>query len=300
MLVVSVAVNVSVLHQFTPGTWVENIAARRSNGHVFVVLFDRPEVYEIDPIVSPVSARLVATFPNATGIQGIVETAEDGVFAMMPFAGSDYSLWTVDADANTAAEVIAHIPDAGTLNGLTKLGDNGLLLASDTKMGRIVRLDLRTRSSSIALADDTMIGLPVLGVGINGLRYSPTTSTLTYTNFYKGIVCRVPVFLSSSIFNPLGPIQILASGLVFLDDLAVDEDGTAYVMQYFAGSIAKIGADGMVETIAGGLDFPTSAAIGHDEEGRRVLYVSSTGNPVGMVAKGFFEGGKVYTVVLDD
>jgi hypothetical protein len=261
------------------------------------VLFDRPEIHEINPFATPPTAQLLARFEGQNGIQGITEYKPD-CFAVMPFQGSAYSLWTVDltSDELVKTEVIRKIPDAGTLNGLTTLSTS-VLLASDTTNGAVVRLDLASGSASIAIKDDTMVGVPFAGIGINGIRARGTT--LYFTNFFKGLLCRVPVHPVSGTMT--GPVQVIASDLGILDDLAIGaKDGQpSYVMQYLAGSIARAEDDGSVETVAEGLNYPTSAQVGRMEKDRNVLYVSSSGNPLGPTLRGFFEGGKVYSVELN-
>ena len=214
----------------------------------------------------------------------------------MPFQGSDYALWTVDLrDGMRMTEVIPRIEGVGTLNGLTRLAD-GVLLASDTKLGAVIRLDLRTRSAKLVVEDETMIGLPLVGgAGINGIRVHE--GYVYYTNFLKGILCRVPVHPVEA--TRTGPVQVLASGLGVLDDLAVTGDGVSYVMQYFGGTVARVGLDGGVDVVAGGLDRPTSAQFGRTVKDAKTLYVSSSGNPLGTVFKPWFEGGKVYAINLD-
>ena len=88
-----------------------------------------------------------------------------------------------------------------------------------------------------------------------------------------------------------------------MDDLAVNEaTGEAYVMQYFAGTVSKVRSEGSWEGIAEGLNRPTSAVIGRNTEGRKVLYISCSGNPLGLapILRGWFEGGGVYAIDLEE
>lgn len=226
------------------------------------------------------------------------------VFAVMPFRGSEFAVWTVnlaiaggegDGEGEGAKrEVIHRVEGAGMLNGMTRLRD-GVLLASDTKRGSAVRFDISTRTYEVAIEDPTMDGgVPFLGMGINGLRVHD--DHLYYTNSFKGLVCRVPIHPIHG--TTLGPVQLLGKGLKMLDDLAIDDEGTAYVMQWIDGSVVRLPLEGDVQTIATGLDHPTSAQFGRTERDRRVLYVSASGNPLKLALKGFFEGGKVYAVPL--
>lgn len=296
--VLIVAASLSTIYRFPSGSWVENLAVR-SNGKILVVLFSQPEVYEINPFRHPPTAELIARFDNAIGVQGIAEL-EDGldVFAVMPLTGSTYSLWTVDVRAwddgrreTVKSEVIKRIEGVGLLNGLTRFTESELL-ASDSNMGTVVSLNITSRTSSVVLKDETMLGIPLIGAGINGLREH--SGNLYYTNLFKGIVCRIPIDSLDAIQS--GPVQIIGSGLGLLDDLAVGDDNSIYVAQYLSGSVARLDQNGSVQTVAQGLDQPTSAQFGRTVEDRNILYVSSSGNPLGVIFRGAFDGGKVYAI----
>ncbi|KIW05179.1 uncharacterized protein PV09_03728 [Verruconis gallopava] len=286
--------NVAKLYEFPRGAWIENIAVR-GNGNLVVVRFDQPEVFEIEMDVSPPRSRLIARFEEYKGIQGIAEIEPD-IFAVMPFKGSTYSLWTVNLGSEgLKTEVISHIPDVGMLNGLTKLSPS-TLLASDTKRGAIMRLDIARKSSSTAIKDDSMAGLRFLGIGINGVRVRD--SMVYYTNLWKGTLCKISVNPITA--TQIGTPQVVATNLGILDDLAIDKDNQQlYVMQYLAGTITRVQEDGTKEVVAKGLKYITSAQFGRREKDRNVLYVSSSGNPLGQAFKGAFEGGKVYAVHLE-
>ncbi len=259
--------SVSTLYEFPSGTWVENIAVR-SNGNLLVVLYSEPSVYEINPFESPATATLVAHFAGFTGIQGIVETTPD-VFAVMPFASGKYSLWTFDLSLGTQNEIIAMVPGAGLLNGLTKLSDT-ILMASDMKYGAVVRFDLTTSSSAVTIKDDTMAGLPLnIGVGINGIR--ARNNTLYYNNSAKASSA---VLMSTPVAGTaIDKAQIIAGGLGFIDDLALGaEDGdSAYLAQYLGGKVVEVRSDGSIEEVASGLNFPTSAAFGRTQSDSRTV-----------------------------
>jgi hypothetical protein len=163
--------------------------------------------------------------------------------------------------------------------------------------GKIVRLDVPARSANVVVEDETMVGLPVVGAGINGVRVQG--GSVWYTNFFKGILCRVPLHPVQA--TRLGPVEIVAKDLKILDDLAVSDDEldpTAYVMQYLDGSVARVHLNGSSEVVATGLDRPTSAQFGRTARDRNVLYVSSSGNPLGPTLRGVFDGGRVYAVDL--
>src|SRR5436190_22690083 len=106
------AESVTPLYQFPLGSWVENISIR-PNGNILLTRLDVPELWEINPLSRSTSynARLVYTFPNATGLTGIAEVAPD-VFAVTAgdttnpagHAGA-FSIWKVrmNGQGNAAA-----------------------------------------------------------------------------------------------------------------------------------------------------------------------------------------------------
>jgi hypothetical protein len=274
---------VSTVYQWPSGTWVENIAVR-ANGQLVVIHYSAPEMYVVDPFASPPTAKLVARVDNATGIEGLAEVYPD-VFAMMPFKGTDFSVWTVDLAGDTpkSTEVIANVPGAKALNGLTKLSD-GVLLATDTKRGGVVRLDLKSNSASTLMTD------PSMGFGINGIR--ARDNTIFYTNSLKGTLCSMPINHISG--SSTGSARVITSSLgTGLDDLAIGqtEDQPTMVMQWLAGEVLAVDRDGSKKTAAKGLNWPTSAAWGKGD----TLYVTTSGNPIGQSLK-TFPGGGIYAI----
>jgi hypothetical protein len=71
-------VQITQIHQFEKGAYVENISVR-SNSNLLVTRLDTPEVYEINPSAKNVS--LVHKFKGYSRVSGIVEIKDD-IFAV--------------------------------------------------------------------------------------------------------------------------------------------------------------------------------------------------------------------------
>ncbi|KAK2030013.1 hypothetical protein LX32DRAFT_651854 [Colletotrichum zoysiae] len=163
-----------LVHQFDNGFWAENIAVR-SNGKLLITMIaPYPQVYQLDPLAPNPAPELITTFPNHLAALGIDEINPD-VFAVVannfttsaggstPGSNTIYSLdmRTYDADGKVNVSVLAQIPDAVFLNGLTTIkgGDGGKFLTSDSFKGQIFEVDIKSGSSKVWL-DDPILHFP--------------------------------------------------------------------------------------------------------------------------------------------
>lgn len=287
---------VTKVYQFGTGTWVENIAVR-SNGNLVVVLYDRPEVWEVNPVLKNAEPKILIRFEDATRTTGITQSVADNFIVVVSMQAGDFSVWNLDLTTQliNATKVIASVPDAGSLNGLTTLSPT-IALAADTGKGVVHRLDLARGEATVALRDPTM-SLPLVGGGINGVRYR--AGFLYYTNSLRGILARIPIDATSAYAT--GPAEILASGLIGIDDFALgDSDGEFFVMDWIRSRILKVTSRGTIEVLATGSDgvaWPTSAQLGTTDADRDMIYVTSSGNPAALVF-GKLEGGKILAIKL--
>ncbi|KAI4205040.1 MAG: hypothetical protein LQ350_000667 [Teloschistes chrysophthalmus] len=144
---------VSTLHEFSPGTWVENLAVRSTNNHILTTFVSAPQVVQLSPS-SPIPPQTIATFPGYTSTLGIIEAERDifyvvaGNFSLKTFTPTigSWSVFRLDfrdcdpqshhpnnnnnnnnnpssAAKNSAPKItkIADFPTAGLLNGLAIL-----------------------------------------------------------------------------------------------------------------------------------------------------------------------------------
>jgi hypothetical protein len=288
--------SITQVHQFGKGTWVENIAVR-SNGNLVVVLYDRPEVWELNPLVPDAEPKMLIHFEGATRTTGITEPIADNFVVMVAMKAGGFTVWNLDLTSlqTNATKALNTVPGAGALNGLTTLSST-VVLAADTRKGVVHRFDLAKGESTIVLRDPTM-SLPLVGGGINGVRYR--AGFLYYTSSFRGTLARIPIDATSA--EATGPAEVLASGLIGLDDFALGRSHDEFlVMDWIRSKILKVTIGGKVHVVATGADgvaWPTSAQFGRTDADKNTIYVTSSGNPIALVF-GKFEGGKVLAVKM--
>jgi hypothetical protein len=120
----------------------------------------------------PCSAELAHTFGNATGLEGIAEIRPDfyaivaGIIPLADPAASrgSFVTWEVNMTPSTpSATIIAPIPKAGMLNGMTTIEDSSLVLIADSRNRVTWHLDTISKAYSIAISDPTMLVTSSLG-----------------------------------------------------------------------------------------------------------------------------------------
>jgi len=311
---VQLAARVSKVVQFPNGTWLESLGCRQ-NGKLIFALIDRPEVWEVDP-KNP-APRLVYQFPNATRTSGIVEILPD-VFAVtvgnvpgLAISGGTWAMATMDFNSpDVKVKIVApNIPGAQFLNGLTLLSPRSVL-ASDSAVGGVYRIDIDTGKSEVVLKDKTMA--PVLiPLGVNGVH--ALKGYLYYSNTVQSKLARIPIDNSSG--APAGSAEVLynASDYFGADDFALSADGqTAFATVQLSNSIFSIDLTKKRmnrkkivsgSAIVGGLVGPTSVVFDRlDSRGKR-LYVSTNNGAIsfalGTLLATPMEGGSLFAVELD-
>jgi hypothetical protein len=273
----------TTVYQFGNGMWVENIAVR-PNGNLVLVLYDRPEVYELNPFTK--TPKLLHRFPNATSMTGCVETNPD-TFAVMAKTKQGFSIWTLglSSSAPVIEQVIPNVPDAGALNGLAALSPT-ILLASDTTKGVIFRLDLAKRTSSVAINKDQ------IGFGVNGIR---VRGNYLYFANSIGPFSKIPIDATTGAAT--GAAKVIAKPGIGMDDFALGRGDEAFVMNWTGGKVLRIDGAGKVTTVAK-TSWPTSGQFGRTKADEGTLYVTSSGNPLGSIASSFFAGGSVVSLTV--
>ncbi|EKV16467.1 hypothetical protein PDIG_20600 [Penicillium digitatum PHI26] len=239
------------------GTWFENLAVR-SNGNLLATRIDSPELWSIVPSNNSSSqlghGSLLLTFPNAMSTLGITEIDHD-VFAVI--AGNvslpsivsttgSFAVWTVNLNSATPeAKVLASLPGGQFLDGMTKFGDD-LLLISDAHKGTIWRLNITTGESSVAMSGAAM--LPAAGqairIGVNGLKV--LKNYVYYTSTTQEIFARIPVDENAT---AVGPMELITSGFSF-DDFILTANGTAYLSANTQNEVIQISPEGRVRLLA--------------------------------------------------
>ncbi|KZW03545.1 hypothetical protein EXIGLDRAFT_721758 [Exidia glandulosa HHB12029] len=283
------SITVREVASFPVGTWLENLAVR-ANGQLLVTHLDVPELWSVDPLTGH-SVRL-AQFPGVTSAFGIAEVAHN-VFAV---ATGNYStatgatpgtsaVWSVDLrHLNANVTKVADVPQAGILNGIVPSPDGRGILAADSVVGAVYRVDLHTGKSSTVLSG-TAYEAPanaVLPLGVNGVHiFSRSSSpTLYFTNTGAGTFARVAIHQNGT---AAGDVEVVKDGLELPDDFALaPSDGSAVVTLNQVRSLITISVHGERVQVAGGsnsTDFatPTAVQFGRTLFDRTTVYVTTGG-----------------------
>ncbi|KAH0438414.1 hypothetical protein CcaCcLH18_03401 [Colletotrichum camelliae] len=189
----SAASAVSQLWNFTDyAVTIEN-SALRSNGQLLLTTFDNGSLYTLDTLTNGSQAELVTKLPGATAIGGIAAISADKFAILGGVRGNNYSytnesVYTVDfSDGDSAkptVNVVARLPDAVMLNGLASLPSKPhIVLATDSRLGSIFRIDTQTGASEVAITDD-LFAAPAnatIPIGINGIKIADGYAYFTNT-----------------------------------------------------------------------------------------------------------------------
>lgn len=311
------------------GTWIENGASRPDGSILFTSLNAPGGLHTINPLTESGPTLVTNAFDGLNSTLGIVETVPDTFYVI----ASNFSLglttlgtqegtntiYKVDLasckDGRTSPKVklLARMPRAKFLNGLTKFNDS-LLLAADSDLGLIWSISTKSGKVAIAARDRLMAPSPPpnsdFREGINGVR--ARGNTVCFTNSQQRIFGRVE--LNNNAKQESDAVQIATpapeNGVVTdWDDFALDGKGTfAYVATLAGNSIQRISLQtGDVSIIAGGLNDtaiagPTSAVFGRSTDGSGVLYALTTGGvvaPVYTAGDASQSGAQIVAIDLD-
>ncbi|KAK4191688.1 hypothetical protein QBC35DRAFT_486833 [Podospora australis] len=297
-------------------------------------------VHVLDPSTSPPAVQVIATLVNATSQTGLAKlpssppgsgSSANKRYAIaagilgdnFEFVNNTAAIYILDFASTTAATVEDVIPVPGVLNlnGLVSLpfpGRQHILLAADSRGGRIIKIDTDTKQASVAFSDVLMSGDPEnvegsLGItGVNGL-YITQAGWLYFTNTARGLLGKVKVDGNG---NKVGAVQVVREitspqqqpiGFAnALDDLIVDRKGDAYIAWQDASLVRvyrenRFGGTTGQEIILGPggvsgdnegivLKTPTAVALGNSG---KEIYVATGG-----IDGGNLTGGQVVRVSI--
>ena len=280
---------VQLIYQFKDRVALENLAVR-SNGHLVLTASNQPIVYDMNPIARNAPPIPLPRIPGVTGLTGIVETAPD-VFAVVAgnwssetFQGTpgSFSIWSVDFNpSRPTVKIIASIPEATALNGLTTLeGSPDIVLAADSALGAIRRLNVTSGEHTLAIESPLFAGTRIIPLGINGL--CTFDGQLYFLNSAQGTYGRVPLNTDGS---AAGEVQILAriNLPAVYDDFDMDWEGTAWIATH-GNMLNEITVEGKQRNVTGTgpkteMIEPTSAQFGRgSKEAEKTVYVTAAGN----------------------
>ncbi|KAJ7716913.1 hypothetical protein DFH07DRAFT_1068294 [Mycena maculata] len=245
-----------------------------------------PTLYTLDPTSTNATVDEVYTFPNSTGLTGIIEYQPD-VYALVASAlntttrkaaPGTVAIWRVDLTSQTPAvtQVVVN-PQITLLNGLLVVpGHPDVVLAAESVIG----------------GDASSPGeAPWPALGINGLHVRD--GALYFTNSQLTTFARIPLRFAGGLVSQAGAAQVLGGvqPTRVYDDFAFDRAGLAWVTKHPAALtlLYPLGNGTWAEETAAGdpagnytvFIEPTSAAFGRGSSAEEdTLYVVTAGGQV--------------------
>ncbi|KAM0802945.1 hypothetical protein BDR22DRAFT_842986 [Usnea florida] len=274
------------VHNFSAGTWVENLYVRRTGDILVTLVTPDSAVYQIKPQTG--EAYLVTTIPGVTSVSGIAEGLDDIFYVnalslslgdVQGVPGSN-AVWELDlrgaeppfSKAQIELRLAVEVPKARILNGLTAFDiERGLYFTADYQGGVIYRIDVKTGTANVALANN--FTAPGEAGGVNGLEVHG--SYLYWTSNGASVFARVPI---NNDGVPTGPTEVILQNFPS-DDFTFDRRGNVYLVDNTT-AIAVLREDSSkAEEVASGITNPTAVRFGRVPSDSNVLYVSSRGDP---------------------
>jgi hypothetical protein len=251
------------VHQFPNGSWVQGIETR-TNGQLVISLYDRPEVYTLDPFATAPSPQLTHKFASGSQILCMTRYAPNSFAILVRPPGREgdddsAQLWTITGAGRRGAQLVGDVAEAASFVSLAPLTDK-ILLASNSN-GAIHRIDVTNGNETALFTDPTMTN------GIGGI---------------NGMFARFQ--LDPNTGDAIAPVEVIAtSGLVGVQDFALATwvDHTAFMVNYEQNSIQKIDENARVSTVVAGWRAPTCITTGSTTRDKRTLYVG-TGGTLGL------------------
>ncbi|BCS02068.1 uncharacterized protein AKAW2_60332A [Aspergillus luchuensis] len=304
-------ISVTQLFNFSTSTDIENGAIDPVTNTMLITTFTDARLYALDLNDPYPTANLLTSFyPNATAITGIAPIGH-GKYAITGGVRGSYhyyneTIYTIDFGAFAAnitaspvTKAVAHLPQAIMLNGLASLPRRPTtVLAADSRVGCIFRIDTLTGTSDIVVQSDAL-SAPANGsseIGINGLKTHGEYAY--YTNTALKTFGRVKI-TDDGIAVPGKNGKVEAEVLATLDsgleryqwdDFDFDGEGTVYVAMGGpnGSAIGTISPDGDVEVLfTKVVRGPTSVHVVEKEGMRKKLYITTNSG-----------GGQVVEAVL--
>ncbi|MCJ1291025.1 hypothetical protein MMC34_002567 [Xylographa carneopallida] len=280
---------VQLVYQFKDRVALENLAVR-SNGHLVMTASNQAIVYDINPAARNAPPVPLPKIPGVTGLTGIVETAPD-VFAVVAGNWSiegfkatpgSFSIWSVDFNRpQPTVKIIASIPEADALNGLTALKDSPeIILAADSVAGVVRRLNVTSGEHSVAIQSPLFARTSMIPLGINGL--CTFDGQLYFLNSAQGIYGRVPLNADGSAAGEVTVLARINLPAVY-DDFDMDWEGTAWIATH-GNMLSEITVEGKQRNVTANgqsmeMTEPTSAQFGRgSKQAENTVYIVTAGN----------------------
>lgn len=268
--------SIEIAFELPPGAFFESIAVT-DEGSIF---FNERSEHVVYRLVPGNQVEVWAHPPKGIALAGLAVDARGVLYASGVDANGDQSVLRVKQNT---VEVIARLPDAAFLNGITFLTGQTLLAAESylgvtdgSTIGRIYVVDVASGRVEVFLEHE------LLGRGDASRASYPAANGLKIfedavwvTNSERAAVLRVPL---DADLRP-GPPEVFVSGITG-DDFAVAQDGTLYITTHPMNSLVRVSQDGSVRTVADaddGMVGSTAAAFGRAPGDASSLYVVTNG-----------------------
>jgi hypothetical protein len=263
--------------EFPVNTFLENIVID-ARGTLFITSHEEGKIIRIAPGGSP------ETFATLPGKVAGIALGSNGSLIVSGWDANDVSIVS-KVSRNGRIDVLATLPDAIFLNGITRLRGDRYLIA-DSYKGVIWEFDVSDRTAEIWLEHPLLARSnaesPIPAV--NGIKVFD--GTLNVSNTEKMLLLKVPITSQGRAGTPevfLDQINI--------DDFAFDTDGNLYGATHIYNSVIKITPSGDISTIAQanqGVIGSTAIAFGRRRGDRTGIYVVTNGGmflppPTGVV-----------------
>lgn len=275
------ALGSSVVVSFDPaaGEFPEGVAVDAA-GNLYVSLAVTGEIRRIASDGTQSTLHRFDPGSAGLGVLGLAVDRSGTVYAAVPStAPSAHGVWAI-----TASGVATRLPGSEAIsfpNGIAR-DRAGTLYVTDSIGGAIWRVPDGGMAERW-LAHPTLTGTGALNgpsapIGANGIALDG--SRLLVANTDRKSVVDVPIERS----GPGAPrvVRTFTGALAFLDGIAADTAGNAYVLVAGENALVKLDRSGQATVVADaedGLNIPTSLAFGQSGSDRRTLFVTSFSLP---------------------
>jgi len=192
------------------------------------------------------------------------------------------TVWTVNFGTSPpTVKNITRIANSTIFNGIAAVpGSTKLILAADSDIGAVWRVNINSGAYSIAFSDPLFANTATGILGINGIRIKG--GYLYFTNSAQGIFGRVPIDGEGSKIGAAEVIANVPSGVVY-DDFAIDDGGNTWIASH-PNEVVEVTPNGNQRIITNTtlLLNPTNSVFGRGNlKERKTLYVTNGGWFVG-------------------
>jgi hypothetical protein len=260
-------VSAQTVCEWPVGTFLENIAAL-SDGSLALAVHSENAVERISSRCDQLSK---IEFPGPPA--GLVARKDGGFYVAVGEPGtSPGRLWQVNQDGTK--ELAIEIADSLFLNGLTPLTEDSLL-AAESILGRVYKLNLRTRRAEVWFASEALEKVTSFAFmpGANGIKVFDEYVYVTNTD--RATIVKIKVEQDGS----AGAVEPIADHLRG-DDFAFGEDGSLYITTHIENSVVHLSPNGQRIAVAGpeqGMPGSTAIAFSRDSAHRSQAFVTTTG-----------------------